>query len=125
MREVGRCVTVVCDQRAASRKESKLPYKPYMDCTNTCILPMAGRGLRSWRRTGRPRSSSERQEDMNPDHLIMAALFALLLIYGPNKLTQLGNALGKTVKNVRDGMDGVGDDETAIAQDSATDADRQ
>ena len=86
---------------------------------------MAGRGLRSWRRTGRPMSSSERQEDMNPDHLIMAALFALLLIYGPNKLTQLGNALGKTVKNVRDGMDGVGDDETAIAQDSATDADRQ
>lgn len=55
----------------------------------------------------------------------MAALFALLLIYGPNKLPQLGNALGKTVKNVRDGMDGVGDDETAIVQDSATDADRQ
>ena len=86
---------------------------------------MAGKGLRSWGRTGRPMSSSERQEDMNPDHLILAALFALLLIYGPNKLPQLGNALGKTVKNVRDGMDGVGDNETAIAQDSATDADRQ
>jgi sec-independent protein translocase protein TatA len=70
-------------------------------------------------------SSSERQEDMNPDHLIMAALFALLLIYGPNKLPQLGNALGKTVKNVRDGMDGVGDDEAAIVRDSTTDADRQ
>jgi len=86
---------------------------------------MAALGLRSWGRTGRPRSSSERQEDMNPDHLIMAALFALLLIYGPNKLPQLGNALGKTVKNVRDGMDGVGDDETAIVHDSVADADRQ
>ena len=125
MRDTGGCVAVVCDQRAACCKESKLPYKPYMDCTNTCILPMAGRGLLSWRRTGRPMSSSERQEDMNPDHLIMAALFALLLIYGPNKLPQLGNALGKTVKNVRDGMDGVGDDEAAIVRDSTTDADRQ
>ena len=55
----------------------------------------------------------------------MAALFALLLIYGPNKLPQLGNALGKTVKNVRDGMDGVGDDEAAIVRDSTTDADGQ
>lgn len=63
-----------------------------------------------------------RHESRPPHH---GSPFSLLLIYGPNKLPQLGNALGKTVKNVRDGMDGVGDDETAIAQDSATDADRQ
>ncbi|MCC6098928.1 MAG: hypothetical protein DUD33_03230 [Coriobacteriaceae bacterium] len=48
---------------------------------------------------------------MNPDHLLMVALFALLLIYGPNKLPQLGSAIGKTVKNVRDGMDGEGEGE--------------
>lgn len=44
---------------------------------------------------------------MNPEHLLIAALVALLLIYGPNKLPQLGSALGKTVKNVRDGMEGT------------------
>ncbi|MGN0286191.1 MAG: twin-arginine translocase TatA/TatE family subunit [Atopobiaceae bacterium] len=44
---------------------------------------------------------------MNPEHLLIAALFALLLIYGPNNLPKLGSALGKTVKNVREGMDGA------------------
>ena len=50
---------------------------------------------------------------MNPEHLLIAALVALLLIYGPNKLPQLGNALGKTVKNVRDGMEGACSEEAA------------
>lgn len=50
---------------------------------------------------------------MNPEHLLIAALVALLLIYGPNKLPQLGSALGKTVKNVRDGMEGTNDEEAA------------
>lgn len=50
---------------------------------------------------------------MNPEHLLIAALVALLLIYGPNKLPQLGSALGKTVKNVRDGMEGTGGEEAA------------
>ncbi len=49
---------------------------------------------------------------MNPEHLLIAALVALLLIYGPNKLPQLGSALGKTVKNVRDGMEA--DNEKAV-----------
>lgn len=44
---------------------------------------------------------------MNPEHLLIAALVALFLTYGPNKLPQLGSALGKTVKNVRDGMEGA------------------
>lgn len=50
---------------------------------------------------------------MNPEHLLIAALVALLLIYGPNKLPQLGSALGKTIKNVRDGMEGTSSEETA------------
>ena len=50
---------------------------------------------------------------MNPEHLLIAALVALLLIYGPNKLPQLGSALGKTVKNVRDGMEGACREEAA------------
>ncbi|MCH4082119.1 MAG: twin-arginine translocase TatA/TatE family subunit [Atopobiaceae bacterium] len=47
---------------------------------------------------------------MNPEHLLIAALVALLLIYGPNKLPQLGSALGKTDKNVRDGMEGTSEE---------------
>lgn len=47
---------------------------------------------------------------MNPEHLLIAALVVLLLIYGPNKLPQLGSALGKTVKNVRDGMEGTNEE---------------
>lgn len=50
---------------------------------------------------------------MNPEHLPIAALVALLLIYGPNKLPQLGSALGKTIKNVRDGMEGTSSGEAA------------
>lgn len=52
---------------------------------------------------------------MNPEHIIFAVLFALLLIYGPNKLPQLGSALGKTVKSVRDGMEGT--DEEPLIED--------
>ena len=58
-------------------------------------------------------SSKKGRHPMNPEHLLIAALVALLLIYGPNKLPQLGSALGKTVKNVRDGMEGTSDEEAA------------
>jgi sec-independent protein translocase protein TatA len=58
---------------------------------------------------------------MNPDHLLMVALFALLLIYGPNKLPQLGSAIGKTVKNVRDGMDGEAEPEDAARPEDGSD----
>lgn len=50
---------------------------------------------------------------MNPEHLLIAALVALLLIYGTNKLPQLGSALDKTGKNVRDGMEGACSEEAA------------
>lgn len=39
-----------------------------------------------------------------PELLIILAV--ILLIFGPKNLPKLGNALGKTVKNLRDGMGG-------------------
>lgn len=55
---------------------------------------------------------------MNPEHLLLVVLAVVVLIYGPNKLPQLGSALGKTVKNVRDGMEGEESEaiETPVAQ---------
>lgn len=46
-----------------------------------------------------------------PELLIILAV--ILLIFGPKQLPKLGNALGKTVKGLRDGMssDLQGDDE--------------
>jgi sec-independent protein translocase protein TatA len=69
-------------------------------------------------------SSKKGRHPMNPEHLLIAALVALLLIYGPNKLPQLGSALGKTVKNVRDGMES--DDERTVEPEieDPDDADR-
>ncbi|MBQ6586349.1 MAG: twin-arginine translocase TatA/TatE family subunit, partial [Coriobacteriales bacterium] len=39
-----------------------------------------------------------------PELLIILAV--CLLIFGPKNLPKLGSALGKTVKNIRDGMEG-------------------
>ena len=39
-----------------------------------------------------------------PELLIILAV--ILLIFGPKNLPKLGSALGKTVKNLREGMDG-------------------
>ena len=40
-----------------------------------------------------------------PELLIILAV--ALLIFGPKNLPKLGSALGKTVKNLRDGMEGA------------------
>ena len=37
-------------------------------------------------------------------------LLVVLVIFGPKNLPKLGSALGKTVKNVREGMEGDLDD---------------
>ena len=37
---------------------------------------------------------------------LIVILIIALLIFGPKNLPKLGAALGKTVKNVRDGMEG-------------------
>lgn len=49
-----------------------------------------------------------------PELLIILAV--ILLIFGPKNLPKLGKALGKTVKNLREGM-GAGDEEKK-AQDA-------
>ena len=49
-----------------------------------------------------------------PELLII--LVVILLIFGPKNLPKLGSALGKTVKNLRDGM-GTGKDVEEAADD--------
>lgn len=73
---------------------------------------------------------------------IIVILIVALLIFGPKNLPKLGSALGKTVKNVREGMEGDdgkddkkatetqasiedADAENADAEDHATDEDAQ
>ena len=47
-----------------------------------------------------------------PELLII--LVVILLIFGPKNLPKLGSALGKTVKNLRDGMGGDKEEEWAF-----------
>ena len=44
---------------------------------------------------------------------ILLILGIALLIFGPKNLPKLGSALGKTVKNVREGMDGAAEEAKA------------
>ena len=44
---------------------------------------------------------------------IVIILLVVLLIFGPKNLPKLGKMFGKTVKNVRDGMEGVEEDAPA------------
>jgi sec-independent protein translocase protein TatA len=52
---------------------------------------------------------------------IIVILFVALLIFGPKNLPKLGSALGKTVKNVREGMEGDedGKDEKATETEAS------
>ena len=52
---------------------------------------------------------------MGPMELIII-LIVVLVIFGPKNLPKIGSALGKTVKNVREGMEG---DEEPKADDDA------
>lgn len=45
---------------------------------------------------------------MGPAELIIIVVI-VLIIFGPKNLPKLGKSLGKTVKNIREGMDGVGE----------------
>lgn len=56
-----------------------------------------------------------------PELLIILAV--ILLIFGPKNLPKLGSALGKTVKNLRDGMGGdkaFEDDEEEVVEETKT-----
>lgn len=46
--------------------------------------------------------------------IIIIVLAIVLIIWGPKNLPKLGSALGKTVKNVREGMEGDDDDKKKI-----------
>jgi sec-independent protein translocase protein TatA len=51
---------------------------------------------------------------------LLVILAVALLIFGPKNLPKLGAAIGKTVKNIRSGMDSVNKDEETDKQSSAT-----
>ena len=47
---------------------------------------------------------------LGPTELIVI-LVIVLILFGPKRLPQLGKSLGKTMKAIREGVDGEGDDE--------------
>ena len=47
-------------------------------------------------------------------------LVVVLLLFGPSRLPQLGKSIGKTMKAIRDGVDGKGDDEDDDLDEEAT-----
>lgn len=49
-------------------------------------------------------------------------LVVVLLLFGPSRLPQLGKSIGKTMKAIRDGVDGKGDDEEEIDEETTTKA---
>jgi len=48
---------------------------------------------------------------------LLVILIVVLVIFGPKNLPKLGSTLGKTVKNIREGMDG---EEDASSKDETT-----
>lgn len=57
---------------------------------------------------------------------ILIILLVVLVIFGPKNLPKLGSALGKTVKNVREGMDSEeGDDSNTETEDSTDESTEQ
>ena len=50
-------------------------------------------------------------------------LIVVLVIFGPKNLPKLGSALGKTVKNVREGMEGMDDEKPESKADAKSDDD--
>jgi len=57
---------------------------------------------------------------IGPFELLLVA-GVVLLLFGPKRLPQLGKSLGKTVKAIREGVDGdeEGDDAKATSTDAA------
>jgi sec-independent protein translocase protein TatA len=53
---------------------------------------------------------------------IVIILVIVLLIFGPKNLPKLGKSLGKTVKNVREGMESDADDNADAAEAKSDDA---
>ena len=49
-------------------------------------------------------------------------LVVVLLLFGPSRLPQLGKSIGKTMKAIRDGVDGKGEDDEEGEDDTTTKA---
>ena len=59
---------------------------------------------------------------------LVVILVVALIIFGPKNLPKLGSAVGKTIKNVREGMEGEDDDSKpevskAVEKDEGENAD--
>jgi len=52
---------------------------------------------------------------MQPMHLLVI-LFIALLLFGPNKLSELGKGLGQGIKNFKDAVNDGQKDQTAVAK---------
>ncbi len=56
---------------------------------------------------------------------LIVILIVVLLIFGPKNLPKLGAALGKTVKNVRDGMNGKDDKKDNVTEEVADESEKE
>jgi sec-independent protein translocase protein TatA len=68
-------------------------------------------------------------EEMWPDKLIPFAIVVLvivLIVFGPKRLPELGKSLGKTMKSIRDGVEGKDEElpEAANAEAAKAEADK-
>ena len=52
---------------------------------------------------------------------LIIILLVILVIFGPKNLPKLGNAIGRTVKSLRDGMDGSKKEAKEDAESAAAD----
>lgn len=52
---------------------------------------------------------------------LVVILLVVLVIFGPKNLPKIGSAIGKTVKNVREGMEGT-DEESVQAEPQISEA---
>lgn len=50
---------------------------------------------------------------------LVIILVVILLIFGPKNLPKLGSAIGKTFKNLKDGMDGAKGDDKEESEEKA------
>jgi len=56
---------------------------------------------------------------LQPTHLLLIVVIALF-IFGPNKLPQLGASIGKSIRELRKGLDGVAEPGTQATQQTET-----
>jgi len=56
---------------------------------------------------------------LQPTHLLLIVVIALF-IFGPSKLPQLGASIGKSIRELRKGLDGVAEPGAQTAQQTET-----